>query len=343
MTNAVLYEELDQAVEKILTGAPPHSDEVDPLVAELLPIADDLLLAPRPEFRAALLAELAGPATAEIIPIRPAIFPSLFATQEYPVHRANFAISAAIHLAAIALLCTSGIWIATHQLVAKQSTAVATDIAPYLPPAATLSHGGGGGGDRDKLGATKGNAPRFAREQLTPPAIVVRNNDPKLPEEATVVGPPNVALSKLNNIGDPLSRILGSPSNGTGVGGGIGSAAGGGIGSGYGTGIGPGRGGGIGGGLYRVGNGVSAPRALFDPEPEYTDEARKAKMQGVVVLALIVAPDGRARDIRVARSLGMGLDEKAIEAVRKWKFDPARRDGQPVSVQISVEVNFHLY
>jgi TonB family protein len=92
-----------------------------------------------------------------------------------------------------------------------------------------------------------------------------------------------------------------------------------------------------------VGGGVSAPRAIFRPEPEYSEEARKAKFQGTVVLSLVVGPDGRAHDIRVRRSLGLGLDEKAVETVRTWKFEPARKDGQPVAVLISIEVNFRLY
>jgi TonB family protein len=88
---------------------------------------------------------------------------------------------------------------------------------------------------------------------------------------------------------------------------------------------------------------VSAPRAIFAPDPEYSEEARKAKYQGTVVLWMIVGPDGRPRDIRVARSVGMGLDEKALEAVRTWRFEPARKDGRPVAVQINVEVSFRLY
>ena len=135
----------------------------------------------------------------------------------------------------------------------------------------------------------------------------------------------------------------GPPSNGTGGGGGIGSGNGGGVGSGSGPGVGPGHGGGIGGGVFRVGGGVSAPKALDTPDPEYSEEARKAKYQGTCVLWLIVGPDGKPRDIKVARALGMGLDQKAIEAVRNWKFEPAMKDGKPVAVQINVEVNFRLY
>lgn len=227
-------------------------------------------------------------------------------------------------------------------------TLIAPDLSEYLPISNKKNDtigGGGGGGDRDKLEAPKGKLPKLSMEQITPPAVVVRNENPKLPVEPTVVIPPQVRLpqSGLPNLGDPMSKVSGPPSNGTGSGGGIGSGSGGGVGSGEGPGVGPGRGGGIGGGVFRVGGGVSAPRAVFAPDPEYSEEARKAKYQGVVVLWLIVGPDGRPRDLRVARSLGMGLDQKAIETVRQWRFEPAMKDGKPVAVQINVEVNFRLY
>jgi len=166
-----------------------------------------------------------------------------------------------------------------------------------------------------------------------------------LTAEPTVVVPPEVhlAMNNLPNFGDPSSHVLGPPSNGTGSGGGIGSGNGGGVGSGEGPGVGPGRGGGIGGGVFRVGGGVSAPRAIFAPDPEYSEEARKAKYQGTCVLWLVVGPDGRTRDIRVARTLGLGLDQQAIEAVKQWKFEPAMKDGKPVAVQVNVEVSFRLY
>src|SRR5262249_36245454 len=110
-----------------------------------------------------------------------------------------------------------------------------------------------------------------------------------------------------------------------------------------GPGVGPGQGGGIGGGIYRVGGGVSAPHAIYAPDPEYSEEARKAKFQGTVVLWMVIGPDGRPRDMRVTRSLGLGLDAKALDAVRTWRFDPALKDGHPVAVQISLEVIFRLY
>jgi protein TonB len=350
MNSTALYEQLDRAVEKIFSGEPIDSNEFEPLVNELLPVATDLQLTPRPKFRAALLSQLEEPHVLKVVTIRreaAAILPTLFGVgyQNYPVQHSNFVVSAAMHAAAIALLFTSSLWLVRHKSEVKlQSTALLTNISPYLlPESSRQSGGGGGGGDHDKLQASKGDAPRFAREQITPPAIVVRNNDPKLQVEPTVVGPPTITLSKLGNTGDPLNGVLAPASNGTGSGAGIGSGSGGGVGDGIGAGVGSGVGGGFGGGVFRVGGKVSAPRAIYDPEPQYTDEARKSKIQGVVMLAVVIGPDGRAHDFRVSRSLGMGLDEKAIETVRTWKFEPARKDGQPVAVLVNIEVNFRLY
>jgi periplasmic protein TonB len=258
--------------------------------------------------------------------------------------------STGVHLVLVALLI-GGTVSARKQITAAPKTGpvmplIADSEVPSLPPSKTQVGGGGGGGDRDKLAASKGRLPKFAMEQFTPPMVVVRNENPKLPMEPTVVVPPQIklAMNNLPNLGDPQSAIPNGPlSNGTGSGGGIGSGSGGGVGSGEGPGVGPGRGGGIGGGVFHVGGGVSAPKAIFSPDPEYSEEARKAKFQGTCVLGLIVGPDGRPRDIHVLRSLGLGLDEKAMEAVKNWRFDPAMKDSKPVAVQISVEVDFRLY
>jgi len=93
----------------------------------------------------------------------------------------------------------------------------------------------------------------------------------------------------------------------------------------------------------RVGGNVTAPRAIYAPQPEFSEAARKAGYQGICLLSLIVGADGKPRDINVVRKLGMQLDEKAVEAVRNWTFEPARKDGKPVAVQVEVEVSFHLY
>jgi periplasmic protein TonB len=258
--------------------------------------------------------------------------------------------STVVHVLAIAAII--GVTILGRRVVQEVTkphetvTLIAPDDMPALPPSKTQAGGGGGGGDRDKFEAPKGKLPKLAMEQITPPAMVVRNDHPKLAVEPTVVVPPQIKLAATNlpNLGDPMSHLpSGPPSNGTGSGGGIGSGSGGGVGSGEGPGVGPGRGGGIGGGVFRVGGGVSAPKELYAPEPEYSEEARKAKYQGTCVLYVIVGADGRPRDLRVARSLGLGLDEKAIDAVKTWKFEPAMKDGKPVAVAISVEVEFRLY
>lgn len=213
-----------------------------------------------------------------------------------------------------------------------------------LKPAKTQAGGGGGGGDRDVLKASQGRLPKFSMHQITPPAAVIRNLDPKLAVEPTVIVPPDIKVAMVNmpNLGDPKSSAV-IPSNGMGCCSGIGEGNGTGVGVGNGPGVGKGEGGGMGGGIFRVGAGTSAPRVVFDPEPEFSEEARKAKYQGTCVLGLVVDANGRPTSIRVVTSLGMGLDEKAIEAVKTWRFEPAMRDGHPVAVAINLEVDFHLY
>lgn len=95
-------------------------------------------------------------------------------------------------------------------------------------------------------------------------------------------------------------------------------------------------------GVYEIGGDVSAPRAIYSPDPPYSTEARQAKLQGTCTLQLVVGPDGRPRHIAVTRKLGLGLDEKAVETVSTWRFDPALKDGKPVPVHVNVEVRFRL-
>lgn len=368
MHSDMLAEELDRSIERMLADPAESVIPANPRIGELLAVAAKLRVMPSTEFKRRLRVDLArqaarqtrmhpvlvpkieSPGTLEIprhpLPSNTPILPTLFGTgyNNYPIHRSNFAFSFLGHAAAVALLLSSGMWVAQHRQEIRQQVTSLIEPSPYvLPPAPDAAGGGGGGGDRDKLEASKGHPPKFAREQITPPAVVVRNEAPKLAVEPTVVGPPALTFPQNGPMGDPMSSVLGPPSNGTGSGGGIGSGQGTGIGSGIGPGVGPGEGGGIGGGVYRVGGGVSAPRAVFDPEPEYSEEARRAKFQGTVVLLVVVDASGRPRDVRVNRSVGMGLDEKAIEAIRTWRFEPATKDGRPVAVRISVEVNFRLY
>jgi periplasmic protein TonB len=214
------------------------------------------------------------------------------------------------------------------------------DVADVPKPA---MHGGGGGGDRSPLPASKGKLPKPQPRQFVPPTAVINNPAPKLAMDASILAPPDANLPNINlpNYGDPLGK-LGPASNGTGSGGGIGSGKGGGVGSGTGGGVGPGSGGGIGDGVYRAGNGVTKPELVHKVEPEYSEEARKAKFQGVVVLYIVVDPSGNAINPKVMKSLGLGLDEKAMEAVKQWKFKPGYKDGKAVAVAATVEVNFRL-
>lgn len=266
---------------------------------------------------------------------------------EYRYGKISRPLSLLVHGLLIALLMVSG------RVVAKRAAPLIheiiytpTDISPYLPPlpaSAKKGGGGGGGGDRSPEPASKGRLPKFAWEQLAPPTVIIRNPAPKLPVEPTVIVPPDIKLPQPNiaQLGDPLGKI-GLPSNGPGAGSGIGSGYGGGVGSGRGGGVGPGEGGGIGGGVFRPGGGVSPPVPIYRVEPEYTEEARKAKYQGTVVLYAVVDPDGVVRNIRVMSRLGLGLDEKAVEAVRQWKFKPGMKDGRPVPVAAAIEVTFRL-
>ena len=254
--------------------------------------------------------------------------------------------SLAIHACVIAAL----IVVSTNETVqqtAKEAVSLVLppDIAPYVPAPQkkTMMGGGGGGGDRSPTPPSQGKLPRIAKRQFVPPSATVNNPDPKLVMEPTIVVQPNAPLPQIasNQYGLPTG-IPGPPSNGPGSGGGIGTGKGGGVGSGSGVGYGPGSGAGTGGGVYRIGGGVSSPVPIFKPEPEYSEEARKAKFQGAVLLAIVILPDGTTSNIRVIRPLGLGLDEKAIEAVQKWRFRPSMKDGRPVPVSANVEVNFRL-
>jgi|SwirhirootsSR2_FD_contig_51_1714009_length_1874_multi_5_in_0_out_0_1 TonB family protein len=213
-----------------------------------------------------------------------------------------------------------------------------------LPRTADTSGGGGGGGKHQLTPPSLGKLPRPAEKQFVPPdPEPPKNPDPTLVVEPTVVAPQLAQLPSLNllNIGDP-EGIAGPPSSGPGSGGGIGTGTGRGVGSGSGPGVGPGEGGGYGGGVFRVGGGISAPTIIKKVDPQYSEEARKARYQGTVVLEAIVQKDGTVQILRVVRSLGFGLDEKAIEALRQWRFNPAKQNGVAVPVALNIEVNFNL-
>ncbi len=276
----------------------------------------------------------------------PVVMPTLLGVGygNYHAQPNNFYLSFLIHVLGIAMILIVSKLVVDKAPQIKQTVVELVDPSGIiLPPSASQSGGGGGGGDQSKLDANRGRPPKFDLNQITPPQVVLKNEAPKLPVEQTIAVPPIVKMpTSQTNVGDPLKQAL-IASNGTGTMSGIGSGSSGGIGSGNGRGLGPGSIAGTGGGVFRVGGGVSAPVPIYKPEPEYSEEARKTKHQGTVMLSVIIGTDGRPREMRVVRALGMGLDEKALEAVKQWRFEPAKKDGVPVAVIVNVEVGFNLY
>ncbi len=240
--------------------------------------------------------------------------------------------SVTLHALAIGGILGITLW-AGHTATALKPTIHTGLVTPLMTdyvPNTVRSSAIAGGGAHDKLPETKGRLPKITKEQFTPPTVIIRNLQPKLAMEQSIVAPPDLKMPNTNlpNIGNPTSSATGPLSNGTGSGGGIGS----------------GSGGNIGNGMYRMGQpGVTAPILTFSPDPDWSDEARRNRHEGTVVLRLIVGANGRPHSLRVLRSLGMGLDEKALEKVKTWLFEPGKKDGQPVAVLLDVEVAFGLH
>ena len=253
------------------------------------------------------------------------------------------AISIGIHGAVFALVLVLPLFwhFSKTQANNKNVDVTPLDISPYisrLPAGANKAGGGGGANDHTLTPPAKGKIPKFKWTQFTPPQIKIQNPNPKLAMDPSLLGPPDlkVANPNMSTFGDPLASAL-SDSLGHGNGTGIGSGTGGGLG--------PGEGGGTGGGAFRAGvNGVGVPICLYCPIPQYSDEARKAKYQGTVVLQVTITTDGRAINISVVKGPGLGLEEKAIEAVKGWKFKPAvGPNGRSVPTIVPIEVTFRLY
>jgi periplasmic protein TonB len=212
-----------------------------------------------------------------------------------------------------------------------------------LPSAKDLSHGGGGGGKHSLSPVTKGDAPKFSRYQFAPPALP-RNPNPVLVAEASLLGSPDIQLpsANLDRHGNPLASLI-SDSEGPGTGGGMGNGNGTGLGDSNGAGFGPGEYAGYGGDVFQAGHGVGYPICAYCPDAKYSDEARKAKFQGLVVLTLVVLPDGHPARIQVVSGPGLGLDEEAVKAVSNWRFRPALGpDRRLVATRISIELQFRL-
>lgn len=254
--------------------------------------------------------------------------------------------SAVIHVIAIGGLLWLGMK-AKSAFIPPVATPV--DITLYAPPpppkvlpVAPKMGGGGGGGAHQIPPPTRGNPPRIVAPRPVEAPQILRVNDPKLAVEPSEVVkmPDNPAIQNLGMSNSPQVALA---SQGKGSGSGFGSGLGGGIGMGRGIGAGPGSGGGYGGGIMSVGGGVSAPVLLHSVEPEFTEQARQSGFQGSVAIQLIVDSQGNPQNVHVTRHLGMGLDEKAVQAVRQYRFKPAMYQGHPVAVQIIIDVDFHLH
>ncbi len=248
--------------------------------------------------------------------------------------------SLSIHGAFLALL----VLLSTGPLVKKISTDRDVLFFPQdlLRPATLRTIGGGGSGASMPLPAAQGMLPPAAVKVFVQPLQVRINEQPLLELPPALDIPPETPKLKLASWGDPLAQA-GALSNGRGKGGGIGDGADQGLGDTRGNHYGPGDDGRRGfNGVRTIGGGVTAPRLIAKIEPEYSEEARKAKYQGTVTLRVIVDERGAVRHVEVSRPLGLGLDEKAIDAVRKWRFQPGQQNGKAVPVWAVVEVNFRL-
>ncbi|HEX8032124.1 MAG TPA: energy transducer TonB [Vicinamibacterales bacterium] len=263
----------------------------------------------------------------------------------------QLAASAALHatvIAAAGLITATG----SPRIAPVPAAAVAEPqvhlvfVAPELP---RIDEGGGGGGGGQRQPAPISRAQAVGSDAVTlrtrktppPPAPTSATShvieDAPLP--AAMLDAKPLSSGMFDQVGLPNGAMV-SPSAGPGSGGGVGAGTGTGLGSGRGPGFGPGSGGGTGGGVYRAGSGVSSPVLIKQVRPRYTPDALRDKIQGTVVMEVIVKSDGRPSDIRVVRSLDPGLDAEAIATVAQWRFEPGRLAGQPVDVLVTVLLDF---
>jgi periplasmic protein TonB len=205
-------------------------------------------------------------------------------------------------------------------------------VPPQAPPKTAAM--GGGGGQRGLTPVTKGTPPKFAEQQIVPPKAPPLM-EAKIHMEPTIEVQKDVKMaSSVPQIGVASSPLVGmSMGNGSGTG----------VGAGSGSGLGPGSGGNTAGGPKRIGGGVSAPVLVYSVEPEFSEEARRAKAAGNVLVNLWVDERGNPTHVHVIQGIGMGLDEKAVAAVKLYKFKPAMENGRPVMVEMNVEVTFNIF
>jgi TonB family protein len=265
---------------------------------------------------------------------------------------APFGASAALHIALVVLAAlvktalVPGLEPRRSELHADQHVQTVLLVAP-----STLQIGGGGGGGGNQQQGPIRRAQGVGSDTIT---LRVRKTPPPTAASPAAVESvltlPSIVLDAkplasglFDQIGLPVGGVLSATSTGPGSGGGIGNGRGTGVGSGNGPGLGPGSGGGTGGGVYRPGGAVSAPRLIKEVRPKYTNEALRSRIQGTVVLEVVVTSDGCTSQIHVVGSLDRGgLDEEAVAAVAQWRFEPGRLAGAPVDVQVVIMLDFTI-
>jgi periplasmic protein TonB len=289
-------------------------------------------------------------ADSRIPPIAPAPFAMITGTPELQSGRVPFAVSGSVHAGLISAV------ILVTSFTTTPARMVTSSPPEHEPRLVFLNEpgpggGGGGGGARQPLPATQ--ARRAGRQHVNspvperelPPPVEAPADVPPLASTPvpTVVAPVVTSAADIDERAGTLERSSqDTVSPGPGADSGAGAGRGAGAGSGDGNGIGRGSGGGTGGGPYRPGAGITPPRLLKEVKPQYTEDARRAGVTGEVMLEVVVRRDGTVGDVKLLRGLGGGLDARAIEAVRRWQFAPAAKDGDAVDVLVEIAVEFSL-
>ena len=268
------------------------------------------------------------------------------------------ALSSTVHAGALAFC----VFIATFNLAPRAASLKQADQPPdlmHLVFLATPGPGGGGGGGGLLQKAPPPKALRQGDRPISSPLPVRREPPPivPMPEPKPAPPPPPLASETLpavvapmisapadtrNRVGVLQQSTADADSHGAGKGGGAGTGTGAGLGEGEGNGVGPGSGGGTGGGPYRPGSGIEPPRLVREVRADYTEDARQRGLVGDVVLEIVVRRDGTVGDVKILQGLAGGLNDRAVQAVRQWRFTPARRQGVPVDVMVEVAVEFKL-
>jgi TonB family protein len=267
---------------------------------------------------------------------------SLFSTElpsdEGPGARATV-VSLAVHAAAVT---AAALWIhfglpvsfRPYEVSMLRETRL---IDPLVFSAGPRANSGGGTGNRQGMPAPRGQTPPRAETHSVLPPLKITVPDPKLQVSSTLLDVPPPKIEQDFRYGDPASSLQ-SLAAGAGLAGiGAGQSASNGLGTASG-----GRSSSSAGPIYDLSAVSVPPVLLYKVDPEYTEQARLSRYNGIVLLRLVIDEQGTPRDIHVLRSLGLGLDERAVEAVRQWRFRPGLKDGRAVAVNANIELNFRL-